>query len=73
VLGSEVNLAQRLEANAPQGGILVSRSTYELVKEEVTARSLGEIRVKGLDSPVSVFEIPVETTPDSTAEPRQLT
>ncbi len=59
VLGSAVNLAQRLESNAPVGGILVSRRTYELVRDHVPSRSLGEIRVKGLETPVPVYEIPV--------------
>jgi len=54
-----VNLAQRLESNAPVGGILVSRRTYELVRDHVPSRSLGEIRVKGLETPVPVYEIPV--------------
>ena len=56
-LGSGVNLAQRLETNAPVGGIMISQRTYELVKDHVAARSLGEIPVKGLDKPVAVYEI----------------
>ncbi len=56
-LGSNVNLAQRLESNAPVDGILVSQATYEKVKDEVQSRSLGEIQVKGLEQPVPVFEI----------------
>ncbi len=34
VLGSNVNLAQRLEANAPIGGILISRLVYEHIMKE---------------------------------------
>jgi len=56
-LGSNVNLAQRLESNAPVDGILVSQATYEKVKDEVQTRSLGEIQVKGLEQPVPVFEV----------------
>jgi adenylate cyclase len=56
-LGANVNLAQRLESNAPVDGILVSQATYEKVKDEVQSRSLGEIQVKGLEQPVPVFEV----------------
>ncbi len=60
VLGSAVNLAQRLEANAPAEGIMISQSTYELVKDHVLARPLGRIRVKGIEEEVSVYEVLVE-------------
>lgn len=59
VLGADVNLAQRLEANAPVEGILISQRTYELVKDHVSTRALDPIKVKGLDEPVKVFEVPV--------------
>jgi adenylate cyclase len=60
VLGADVNLAQRLESNAPVEGILISRRTYELVKDQVPTRALDPIKVKGLDVPVEVYEVPVE-------------
>lgn len=56
-LGSDVNLAQRLEANAPVGGIMISKRTYELVKDQVTASPLGEVSVKGIDTPITVYEV----------------
>jgi len=60
VLGSAVNLAQRLESNAPVGGILVSERTHTLVQAHVLSRSRGLIRVKGLESPVQVYEVLVD-------------
>ncbi len=60
VLGAAVNLAQRLEANAPVDGIMISRRTRDLVGDRVPTRSLGEIKVKGIDEPVSVYEVVVE-------------
>jgi adenylate cyclase len=57
VLGSPVNLAQRLESNAPVGGIMVSRRTWELVRDHVLTQSLGEIKVKGIDEPMPVYEV----------------
>jgi adenylate cyclase len=62
VLGSAVNLAQRLESNAPVGGILIAQRTYDLVRECVGTRPLGQIKVKGIETPVNVYEVPVEMT-----------
>ena len=57
VLGSAVNLAQRLETKAPVGGILIAQRTYDLVKDLVPTRPLGQIQVKGIDEPVNVYEV----------------
>lgn len=57
VLGSAVNLAQRLESNAPVGGILISNRTHELVHDQVPTQGLGTIQVKGLEQPVSVYRV----------------
>jgi len=56
-LGLAVNLAQRLEANAPINGILISEQTYDLVKEQVVTRARETIRVKGFDHDIPVFEL----------------
>lgn len=63
VLGSAVNLAQRLESNAPVGGILISQRTYDLVKGQVPIRPLGQIQVNGFDESVSVYEALVNEKP----------
>ncbi len=60
VLGSDVNLAQRLESNAPVEGIMISEATYRHVKGEVPIRPLDPIKVKGLETPVVVYEVLVE-------------
>ena len=60
VLGSDVNLAQRLESNAPVEGIMISESTYRYVKDKVPIRALAPITVKGLDVPIVVYEVLVE-------------
>ncbi len=60
VLGSAVNLAQRLETNAPVGGILIAERTYDLVKEEVPARPVGPLQVKGFETPISAYEVLLE-------------
>lgn len=57
VLGSAVNLAKRLESSAPVNGILISRRTHELVQSLVPVRAFGGIQVKGIEDPVSTYEV----------------
>jgi len=57
VIGDRVNLAARLESNAKPGQILVSQETYDYVADQVDARCLGPISVKGREEEVTVFEI----------------
>jgi adenylate cyclase len=61
VIGDPVNLAARMESlnkDFPQaGGILLSEYTYDLVKERVEARHLGEVAVKGKARPVGVYAL----------------
>jgi len=63
VAGSAVNLAKRLESNAPPGGILISQGTYDMVKEHVHTRPFGQIQVKGFDKSISTYEVPVDIKP----------
>ncbi|HET7838196.1 MAG TPA: adenylate/guanylate cyclase domain-containing protein, partial [Rectinemataceae bacterium] len=57
VIGDAVNLASRIEAlNKPFGtDILVSESTYELVKQEVRAEPMPAIKVKGKAAALSIY------------------
>jgi adenylate cyclase len=57
VLGSEVNLAQRLEASATPGQIMISEKTYARIKQAIDAREIGDIKVKGFERPVKVYEV----------------
>ncbi|MBI2619341.1 MAG: adenylate/guanylate cyclase domain-containing protein [Ignavibacteriales bacterium] len=59
VLGSDVNLAQRLESSAPVEGIMISQRTYELVKDHVVTRPMDPVKPKGLDTPIQVWEVVV--------------
>jgi len=56
VIGDNVNLAARLEANAPGGRIFVSESTYLETKGKIEYDELQPITVKGKKEPVKVFE-----------------
>lgn len=60
VLGANVNLAQRLEANAPVEGILISESVHRIVKDQVLTKGWGGIPVKGLAGEVQVYEVLID-------------
>lgn len=57
VLGSAVNLAKRLESSAPVNGILISQRTCDLLEDHIRVRSFGKIQVKGIEEPVSAYEV----------------
>ena len=56
VIGDNVNLASRLEANAPAGRIFVSESTYLETKDKIQYDQLESVMVKGKKEPVKVYE-----------------
>jgi class 3 adenylate cyclase len=55
-IGRQVNLAARLQAHCEPGSILVSHSTYALIRDEIPCVSRGEIQVKGFEHPIRVYE-----------------
>jgi len=59
VMGDSVNLGSRLEGANKQYGsyIMISEFTYEMVKNDIEARFLDSIRVKGKNLPVKVYEV----------------
>ncbi|MFP5382557.1 MAG: adenylate/guanylate cyclase domain-containing protein [Gammaproteobacteria bacterium] len=57
ILGREVNLASRLESSTQPGTILISESTYQLVKDAFTCRSKGRISVKGIAEEIAAYEV----------------
>ena len=57
VIGNEVNTAQRFEANAGPGQILITGNTYERVKETVHVRELGLLRVLGKQEGVLAYDV----------------
>jgi class 3 adenylate cyclase len=54
VIGDTVNVASRLEAKAPVGGVAVSAATKELLPDAVT-QPLGLLELKGKAEPVEAF------------------
>jgi len=59
VYGDGVNIAARLEALAEPGGIVVSGTAHDILKNQVDVkyRSLGEQRLKNIGTPVRVFQV----------------
>ncbi len=57
IVGGTVNLASRLEHEAPPGGILLSFETYALVKDTVRCEERGSIKVKGIAQPVAIYAV----------------
>jgi class 3 adenylate cyclase len=56
-MGTQVNLASRLETACEPGGVLISHSTWALINDQVDCLSNETIEVKGFSRPVRVYEI----------------
>ncbi len=56
-IGDSVNTAARIEANAKGGQILISKDTFNEVKEYVKAKELPPIKVKGKTKAVEIYEV----------------
>lgn len=67
VYGDGVNIAARLEALAPPGGIVVSGTAYDHLKSNVPVGyvDLGEQQVKNISTPVRVYQV----VPDQAGQP----
>jgi adenylate cyclase len=58
VLGDTVNTCARLQSSVCKPGqIVVSRATYDRVRDDVEASPLGSFKVKGRQKPVEVFAV----------------
>jgi class 3 adenylate cyclase len=55
--GTSVNLAARLCDLAEDGEILLSPRAYTAIEDDFSARSNGEVRLKGIREPVEVFKL----------------
>ena len=55
LLGRAVNLASRLESSAESNEILISKDTYQLIKDAVHCIDKGQIPIKGFAEAVDVY------------------
>ncbi|MBN1935800.1 MAG: AAA family ATPase [Anaerolineae bacterium] len=58
-MGEAIALAARMESSAEPGTVLVSENTFHLVQGQFKWQPLGEIAVKGISAPVTVYR-PIE-------------
>lgn len=59
LFGDGVNVAARLEAEAPPGGILISRTVHEAVAGRMKAsfEDLGSLLLKNIERPIQTFAV----------------
>jgi class 3 adenylate cyclase/tetratricopeptide (TPR) repeat protein len=69
--GDAVNVAQRLEATAAGGEILLGDATMRLVRHAVTAEPLPPLELKGKSQPVAAWRL-LAVQPDARAVERHL-
>jgi len=56
-VGSQINIAARLQQMAEPGQILISHSTYSLVAEKISATRMGKTFLKGSHYPIQVYQL----------------
>ena len=56
-IGSSVNLASRLQSIAPENEIIISDTTYNLVKNQINCEEYEEITPKGFVRPVKTYKV----------------
>jgi len=57
VIGDAVNIAQRLQAAAGPGEVVISEQAYEKVKESFNCIRVGEISLKNKSNPMIVYKV----------------
>ena len=56
-ISDSVNTAKRLQENSAKNQIIISREAYERVSNEIEARPITPLEVKGKTVPLDVFEV----------------
>ena len=57
VIGNHVNLAQRLQAKAGAGKVLINQRTFSMVKDVIETEKIHNINLKGLNKPVTAYNV----------------
>ena len=57
IVGGQVNLASRLEEKAQSGDILISDSTYALVRDKVMCEQMEDINAKGIARSIKTYQV----------------
>jgi len=56
-LGKQVNIAARIQAQCEPGKVLLSQTTWLLVREDLACTPKGELMLKGLHKPMPAYEV----------------
>jgi adenylate cyclase len=67
IIGSAVNLAHRIQAQARGGEVVISQAVHRLVQPEVRITREFEVRLKGIKEPVTLCAV-ANLTPDRGGE-----
>jgi class 3 adenylate cyclase len=59
IIGTGVKIAERLQAEAPSGGICISQSVYEAVKPYLPLQplELGQRQLEGIEEPILLYQL----------------
>lgn len=71
VIGNEVALAARIEAQSLRGQVLIGETTYRLAREHVLVGESSKVTLKGRRAPVTVYELLGTTRPRLMTVPRR--
>jgi adenylate cyclase len=71
VIGSEVNLAGRIEAQSLRGQVLIGESTYRHAREHILVGAPTRVMVKGKRAVVTLYELLGTTKPRLMTVPRR--
>ena len=56
-VGAAINLAYRIESQTVGGQLLLGARTYEVVRDLVDVRGTLSLTLKGLDAPITIYEV----------------
>jgi class 3 adenylate cyclase len=71
-VGAAINLAYRIESQTVGGQVLIGPRTYELVRDVVEVRGTLEVALKGVDAPLTVYEVTAVRGAHATALPERV-
>ena len=71
VIGTDVNIAQRLAAEAVSGQILITDRVYRRLDDQFEVRMGSHRRLRGMEFDVMVYALPIAGKPDIAAAERQ--
>jgi class 3 adenylate cyclase len=59
VIGSGVKVAERLQAEAPEGGICISQTVYDAVKNYIPLKpiNMGQRKLEGIEEPILLYQL----------------